>query len=72
MGVVLGECRETRLGVHCVRPGGELRVLPSSGRMDDDPGAWGVFDVFDAAGRLVRPVEARVPCDRALCHAVMP
>lgn len=47
-----------------VRPGGELWVLPSSGRMDDDPGALGVFDVFDASGRLVRQVEVRVPFDR--------
>lgn len=44
-----------------VRPGGELWVLPSSGRLDDDPLALGVFDVFDAAGRFVRQVEVRVP-----------
>lgn len=44
-----------------VRPNGELWVLPSEGRRDEDPHTLGVFDVFDAEGRLTRQVEVRVP-----------
>lgn len=44
-----------------VRPNGELWVLPSAGRRDEDPQTLGVFDVFDTEGRFLRQVEVKVP-----------